>query len=282
ELKVNGQVVDTRTVEVPAGQTVTVQFTRTLQAGTYNITIDDLTPVAVTVLKPANITASNLNVTPTSGVAPLNITVSANLTNSGDVAGNYTAQLKVNGQVVDTRTVEVPAGQTVTVQFTRTLQAGTYNVTIDDLTPVAVTVSEPGISVEQLIDAVSRVKAYYERYGGLPTTVTVNGQGYSMAQFLYLLCKATVNINAGNLTPIPVKNVANPTAPSGSYRHGRLYKSEYVQVAKNIISFIDSRGRAPNYATTSLGRIPFQRLVYMYSKIIKFYGTNNRLPNYAT
>ncbi|WP_416234821.1 DUF3344 domain-containing protein [Methanothermobacter thermautotrophicus] len=282
QLKVNGSVVDNKTVTVPAGQTVTVQFTRTLQAGSYNVTIDNLDPAAVTVLKPANITASNLTVTPMSGVAPLNITVSANLKNTGDVNGTYTAELKVNGSVVDNKTVTVPAGQTVTVQFTRTLQAGSYNVTIDNLDPAAVSVRSPGISVGQLIDAASRVRAYYGRYGRLPSKVTINGRQHSMAQFLYLLCKATVNINAGNLALISVKSVASPTASSGWYRHGRLYRSSYVRVAKNIISFMDSRGRAPNYAITGLGRIPFQRLVYMYSKIIKFYGTNKRLPNYVT
>nr|WP_269899817.1 pseudomurein-binding repeat-containing protein [Methanothermobacter thermautotrophicus] len=217
-----------------------------------------------------------------SGVAPLNITVSANLKNTGDVNGTYTAELKVNGSVVDNKTVTVPAGQTVTVQFTRTLQAGSYNVTIDNLDPAAVSVRSPGISVGQLIDAASRVRAYYGRYGRLPSKVTINGRQHSMAQFLYLLCKATVNINAGNLALISVKSVASPTASSGWYRHGRLYRSSYVRVAKNIISFMDSRGRAPNYAITGLGRIPFQRLVYMYSKIIKFYGTNKRLPNYVT
>jgi len=103
-----------------------------------------------------------------------------------------------------------------------------------------------------------------------------------MAQFLYLLCKATVNTNAGNLSPVSVGSVGSPPAPSGWYRHGRLYRSSYVQVARNIISFIDSRGRAPNYARTNLGRIPFQRLVYMYSKIIRFYGKYNRLPRYVT
>ncbi|MGB4363119.1 MAG: pseudomurein-binding repeat-containing protein [Methanothermobacter tenebrarum] len=102
-----------------------------------------------------------------------------------------------------------------------------------------------------------------------------------MAQLLYLLTSATVNINAGNLAPINPRSVAPPPSPGGSYRHGRLYKSEYLRVAGNIMTFIGRYGRAPNYASTSLGRIPFQRLVYMYSKIIAFYGTNNRLPNYV-
>ncbi|HIH64583.1 MAG TPA: DUF1565 domain-containing protein [Methanothermobacter thermautotrophicus] len=230
-------------------------------------------------IKKINITAGNLKVTPTSGVAPLNIKVSADLTNTGDLPGNYTAGLIVNGRRVATKTVEVPAGGVVVVSFNYTLtSAGNYTLAINNLTAFA----SVKISVRQLTDAASWVRAYYGRYGRLPGKVTISGHGYSMAQFLYLLCRATVNINAGNVAPISVKSVASAPASGGWYRHGRLYRSSYVRVAKNILSFIDSRGRAPNYAITGLGRIPFQRLVYMYSKIIKFYGTNKRLPNYVT
>ncbi|HOL69451.1 MAG TPA: pseudomurein-binding repeat-containing protein, partial [Methanothermobacter sp.] len=169
-----------------------------------------------------------------------------------------------------------------TVTFTRTLEAGTYNITIDGLAPVNVNVTPAGVSLGDLVSAANTVKAYYERYGRLPSRVVIAGQNYTMSQLLYLLTKATVNINMGNLNPIAPRAVGAPTAPGGSYRHGRLYKPEYVQVAANILSFINRYGRAPNYASTSLGRIPFQRLVYMYTKIIAFYGTNHRLPNYVT
>jgi len=147
---------------------------------------------------------------------------------------------------------------------------------------VTITVPPTGVSLGDLVSAANTVKAYYERYGRLPSQVVIAGQNYTMSQLLYLLTKATVNINVGNLSPIAPRAVGAPTSPSGSYRSGRLYKSAYVQVAANILSFIDLYGRAPNYAMTSLGRIPFARLVYMYSKIIAFYGTNNRLPNYVT
>ncbi|MDI9624778.1 MAG: pseudomurein-binding repeat-containing protein, partial [Methanothermobacter sp.] len=279
-LKVNNQVVDEKTVTIGPGATVTVEFTRTLQTGTYNVTVDNMAPVTVTVQKPATFELSNLTVTPESGLAPLSIIVRVNVTNSGDVAGDYTVQLKVNNQVVDEKTVTIGPGATVTVEFTRTLQTGTYNVTVDNMAPRIISVKS-GISLVQLVNAATRVKAYYNRYGRLPSTVIINGQRYTMSQLLYLLCMATVNINKGDLGPITLKNVKSPLNPSGSYRHGRLYRSSYVQVANNILTFIKRYNRAPNYARTILGRIPFQRLVYMYSKIIAFYGTNNRLPRYV-
>ncbi|NLU04941.1 MAG: hypothetical protein GXW97_08460, partial [Methanothermobacter sp.] len=176
-------------------------------------------------IKKINITAGNLKVTPTSGVAPLNIKVSADLTNTGDLPGNYTAGLIVNGRRVATKTVEVPAGGVVVVSFNYTLtSAGNYTLAINNLTAFA----SVKISVRQLTDAASWVRTYYGRYGRLPGKVTISGHGYSMAQFLYLLCRATVNINAGNVAPISVKSVASAPASGGWYRHGRLYRSSYV------------------------------------------------------
>lgn len=88
---------------------------------------------------------SGLDCSPTEGYAPLDITVSANLTNSGDMAANTEAKLKVNGDVVDSKVVTIGAGAMQTVSFAYTLGAETcevtnYQVTINGLDPVTVTV----------------------------------------------------------------------------------------------------------------------------------------------
>ncbi len=140
KFKVNSKIVKEQTVTVKAGETKSIAFTRKLERGTYNVTINNLKPVEVRSLAPANITASNLNVTPTSGVSPLTVTVSCNVTNTGELEGDYTAQLKVNDSVVDTQTVTVKAGETKSIAFTRKLEAGTYNVTINELSPITVKV----------------------------------------------------------------------------------------------------------------------------------------------
>ena len=281
QLKINGGVVDTQTVTVGAGETKTVTFTRTLARGTYNVTVDDLSPVVVRSLAPANITVSKLNVTPTSGMAPLNVTITCDVANTGDIQGNYTVTLKVNGQVVADQAVMVPANAVRTVEFRYTLVSpGNYTLAIGGLSAI-VTVKSAGVNIAELVRAASTVKAYYKRYGRLPVNVTISGRSYSMAQLLYLLCKATVNIDAGNLAAIMPRFVGAAPRPNGSYGHGNIYRSEYVRVAKNIIGFIEGKGRAPNYAWTSLGRIPFPQIVYMYGKIIVFYGSHGRLPRYV-
>ena len=51
----------------------------------------------VSVTTPANITATSLTVTPTSGVAPLTITATVEWTNQGGTGGTFTPNITVNG-----------------------------------------------------------------------------------------------------------------------------------------------------------------------------------------
>ncbi|MDI9623787.1 MAG: pseudomurein-binding repeat-containing protein [Methanothermobacter sp.] len=136
------------------------------------------------------------------------------------------------------------------------------------------------LSISQLATSANTLKGYYESYKKLPNNVTINNN-YNMGQVLYLFCKATLNINSGSTSMITVGNVENAMLSSGNYSRGRIYKSEYLKVAANIIGFIKVYNRAPNYAFTSRGKIPFQKLVYMYSKILGFYSVNGRLPTYV-
>jgi len=92
---------------------------------------------------PANITFSDLSVTPTEGEAPLNITVCARIENTGGSTGEYNATLKIDEKVVDYKTGTLSAGESERVCFNYTIsEPGTYNVTIDELPPVEVNVSK--------------------------------------------------------------------------------------------------------------------------------------------
>lgn len=143
-------------------------------------------------------------------------------------------------------------------------------------------IRDVSLSISQVVTSANTIKGYYGSYKRLPSNVTINNKDYNMGQVLYLFCKATVSINSGSISMITVGNVNSAIAPSGNYKSGIIYKSEYLKVAGKILDFIGAYNRAPNYASTSRGNIPFQGLVYMYSKILRFYGVNGRLPAYVT
>lgn len=151
-----------------------------------------------------------------------------------------------------------------------------------DTTPTPTPTPTDSVTIDQLSSAATSVKSSYETNKTLPTNVNINGNQISMPQFLYLLASGTVELNSGITTPITIKSVNPASAPAGTYKSGSIKKSEYVQLAKDIISFINSNGRVPNYKPTTLGKISFPKLVYMYSKIMNYYKTYGRLPNYVS
>lgn len=138
------------------------------------------------------------------------------------------------------------------------------------------------ITMSQLGTAANTVKAFYENNNKkLPSTVTIKDQQISMPSFLYLLAKGTVQANSGSTADILLKDVDSSTSISGTIKSGNILKTEYISNAQNIISYIDTFGKAPNYITTSLGNLSFESTVYTYSRIMSFYKTNSRLPNYV-
>ncbi|MEN6330202.1 MAG: pseudomurein-binding repeat-containing protein [Methanobacteriaceae archaeon] len=137
-------------------------------------------------------------------------------------------------------------------------------------------------TLKQLSDAAGRVKAFIEANKKLPTYVQISSVQVSMPQFLYLLCSATTQVNSGVSTPITLKTVLNPTGPTENMKNGTIYKSEYVDLAGRIKSYMDTNGLAPNYISTSLGKIRYESMIYLYSRVMNYSGTNGRLPNYAS
>ena len=53
-------------------------------------------------------------------------------------------------------------------------------------------------------------------------------------------------------------------------------------MAKNVKAFMESYGRSPNYASTAIGQVRPESLIYANARIINFYNSTGRLPNYVT
>ncbi|EKQ51914.1 MAG: transglutaminase-like enzyme, predicted cysteine protease, partial [Methanobacterium sp. Maddingley MBC34] len=136
-------------------------------------------------------------------------------------------------------------------------------------------------TISQIVSTAGAVKGYVEVYKTLPTLINVAGVYVNQAQFLYLLTTCVSQLNDGITTSIGLISADVAQTPSETMTSGNLTKSEYLDLASRIISFMDSNGVAPNYGSTTLGTIRFESLIYLYSRVAAFYGTNNYLPNYA-
>jgi transglutaminase-like putative cysteine protease len=137
-------------------------------------------------------------------------------------------------------------------------------------------------TVSQINDAAARVKSYIEKNHKLPNYVTIGTTQVQMPDFLKLLTAGLLQINSGKTTSVTLKTVGTPAKPSESIKSGSITKASYLDLAKRVNAYIDSNGKLPNYATSTLGKINYQSMIYMFSKILSFQKTNNRLPSYVT
>ncbi len=144
------------------------------------------------------------------------------------------------------------------------------------------TVTSTSFTVSQINDAAARVKAFIETNHKLPNYVTVGTVQVKMPDFLKLLTSGLLKINSGSTTSVTLENVNTPTQTSESIKSGNITKVGYIDLAKRVNSFIDANGVLPNYATSTLGKLNYQSMIYMFSKILAYEKTNNRLPNYVS
>ena len=144
------------------------------------------------------------------------------------------------------------------------------------------TVVSTSFTLSQINDAAARVKAYIETNHVLPNYVTIGTTQVKMPDFLKLLTAGLLEINNGTTIPITLKTVAAPAQSSENVTSGNITKANYLDLAKRVNAFIDANGIVPNYASSNLGKLRYESLIYTYSKILTYYKTNNVLPNYVT
>jgi ribosomal protein S8E len=126
------------------------------------------------------------------------------------------------------------------------------------------------------------VKNYVESKNTVPSTVTVDNKQVTSEQYLYLLTSSVTNLNKNNNNAITVKSIVKAPKPTESLKSGNLLKSEYIKLAGDISTFINTNGRLPNFVDTSKGKMRPENMIYTYSNVVAFYKTNNRLPNYVS
>lgn len=136
--------------------------------------------------------------------------------------------------------------------------------------------------------AASNVESYVNSNAALPNTVTVAGTKLSISQFSYLMSKAIYNINAGSSQYIALPSSMDKCDSSDSTINAKVYKAQYLDLAKRVVSFEETNKHPPVYAKVYngsgalLGNARFEVYTYAFAKILDFYKTNKYLPSYCT
>jgi hypothetical protein len=136
-LRVNGSIVDWRTVKLRGGESTPIIFDVTRGPGFYTVEVDGLNGsfVVLMTLKPAEFVVSDLFASPEVEEGE-KVTFSVKVTNIGESEGTYTVEFKVDGETIETENVTLARGDSTTVSFEETWSVGTYQVNVEDLTKI--------------------------------------------------------------------------------------------------------------------------------------------------
>jgi len=134
------------------------------------------------------------------------------------------------------------------------------------------------VSILSIVEGASYMAAYYAENEEFPDYIIVEEGKYTIQQFLYLMTRATVQIEASNFSPVTLVDMTGPETPSGDAVDGDLSKTKYLDVANRVANFISNNNLVPNYASSDLGRIAYATLVDTFSRVLDYYGDNGALP----
>jgi hypothetical protein len=117
----------------------------------------------------------------------------------------------------------------------------------------------------------------------LPDYVTIGSTNVNMPSFLELLTTAVLQVSNGENTSLYFMACAAASTPKDTIQSGNIYTAEYMKIAKDVKSFMDSKWVAPEYAyNTSLGTyLGYQNLVYMYAMLMDYNHRTGKIAEYA-
>lgn len=125
------------------------------------------------------------------------------------------------------------------------------------------------------IEIAKKVVSYVDSNGAFPATIKVDGKSYNYGTFTEILASTIVNKDSKYTNKV----YGNAPGPTGDNINTIISKSDYLKLAREIVSFYNSNKRCPNYVVYNKKKIKPQLFSYCFAKIIKFYITNKRWPS---
>ena len=134
-IKINGVMEASQMVTLAGGASKKITLTTVKDiGGVYTVVAHCLSDTFTVkeIPKPAAFTVSALSISPIEVDIEENVTISAQITNTGDLTGSYKVTFRIDGALMETRDVTVAGGTSQILTFTTTENtAGTYIVTVN-------------------------------------------------------------------------------------------------------------------------------------------------------
>lgn len=105
--------------------------------------------------------------------------------------------------------------------------------------------------------------------------IPATSNGHKYAEYTYLFARTIVKPNVD----YDKKEVGNAPNPNGTYISRTVKKADYINLAKNLISYINKNGKLPNYLTYNGYKIRVQVYIDAFARVVNYYYTNNKMPS---
>ena len=143
-----------------------------------------------------------------------------------------------------------------------------------------ITLTKHQLSMSSIIAAAKKlkVKVYANDELDKSYTVTIEGKKYTLDEFAYLMARTLTNLKKGSSATILPKDLSNNYNSTGKKINGKLSKKQYLKLASEVTSFVDSKNRIPNYKSTSLGKMEADLYIYSFISALDSYSKHKKLP----
>ena len=136
-------------------------------------------------------------------------------------------------------------------------------------------------TLDDILDAATRVKAYTEKNYELPNIVKVASDQVSIVKFSYAMAVAIKNIHGkNNGNKISLINLESPSTPHPC--NIKVDLADYIDAINRVINYCKKNGAAPAYVLSSSVEIGYKTYTYGFSKILDYYSKHDKqLPLYC-
>ena len=121
-------------------------------------------------------------------------------------------------------------------------------------------------TLDDIIDAATRVKQYVLKNKKIPKTVRVSSDELSIAQFTYSMGVAILNIHNNKKTAkISTIKLESPTSIHRC--NIKVLLANYIDAIKRVVAYCEKNGAAPAYVLSSSVEIGYAEYSFGFSKI---------------
>ena len=97
------------------------------------------------------------------------------------------------------------------------------------------------------------------------------------SQWSYFIAKQIISPKK-NVEKWYIKSSSNSI---GNINSTKIYKKDYMDMAKRLVAYCDSNKQLPNFITYNNNKVNVNDYTYMFARILSYYDINKEYPNYA-